>query len=92
MAKITNEQIVKMIELYEKLGTYAAVARELGVSATTVSRYIKQNQTIKTYSLDTNVPEPTPIEYIPRDQLLSFSTMTIEEVRSETEWRREFNQ
>ena len=91
MAKITNEQIVKMIELYEQLGTYAAVARELGVSATTVSRYVKQNQSIKTYVTDTNIPEPIPIEYIPRDKLLSFSTMTIEEARSEAEWRREFN-
>lgn len=91
MAKITNEQIVKMIELYEKLGTYAAVARALGVSATTVSRYVKQNQSIKTYVTDTNIPEPIPIEYIPRNQLLSFSTLTIDEIRSEAEWRHEFN-
>ena len=91
MAKITNEQIVKMIELYEKLGTYAAVARELGISATTVSRYVKQNQSIKTYVPDTNISEPIPIEYIPRNQLLSFSTLTIDEIRSEAEWRHEFN-
>ena len=39
--KVTQELISKMVELYNKLGTYAAVARELGVSASTCSKYIK---------------------------------------------------
>jgi transposase-like protein len=39
--KVTNELVEQMIELYNKLGTYAAVAREIGVSASTCSKYIK---------------------------------------------------
>ena len=40
MAKVTNEDIVRFNELYAKLKTYAAVARETGFSASTVSKYI----------------------------------------------------
>ena len=39
--KVTQELISKMVELYNKLGTYAAVAREIGISASTCSKYIK---------------------------------------------------
>lgn len=42
--KVTNELIEKMVELYNQLGTYAAVAREIGVSASTCSKYIKTAQ------------------------------------------------
>ena len=42
--KVTNELIEKMVELYNQLGTYAAVAREIGVSASTCSKYIKAAQ------------------------------------------------
>ena len=40
---LSYEQTIKlfMILLYDKLGTYAAVAREIGRSASSVSKYIK---------------------------------------------------
>lgn len=41
--KVTEEDKVLMNELYVKLKTYAAVARETGFSPTTVKRYIIQN-------------------------------------------------
>ena len=41
--KVTEEDKVIMNELYIKLKTYAAVARETGFSPTTVKRYIIQN-------------------------------------------------
>lgn len=41
--KVTNDDIIKMNELYVTLGTYAAVAREVGFSASTVSKYIKKD-------------------------------------------------
>ena len=44
--KITNEIIEQMFELYEELGTYSAVAKKLGVSASTVSKYIKEIECI----------------------------------------------
>ena len=39
--RIMLEEIEQMILLYDKLGTYAAVAREIGRSASSVSKYIK---------------------------------------------------
>ena len=39
--RIRPEEIEQMILLYDKLGTYAAVAREIGRSASSVSKYIK---------------------------------------------------
>jgi len=40
---VQESDIIEMNELYKKLGTYAAVAREVGFSASTVSRYIKKD-------------------------------------------------
>lgn len=39
--RVTPEEIVEMQQLYAKLGTYAAVAREMDRSANTVSRYVQ---------------------------------------------------
>lgn len=38
--RVTPEEIVKMHQLYAKLGNYAAVGRELGRSGSTVSKYV----------------------------------------------------
>ena len=38
--KITQENIIEINELYAKYGVKAKVARELGISAGTVSKYI----------------------------------------------------
>ena len=40
MNKVSQDDIKNMNELYIKLGTYAAVARETGFSASTVKKYI----------------------------------------------------
>ena len=40
MKLVLNDDIKKMNELYLKLGTYAAVAREVGFSPATVKKYI----------------------------------------------------
>ena len=51
MAKrITQEQISKMAELYEELGTYSAVAKKLGVSASSVSKYLKELNSYKSFN------------------------------------------
>ena len=39
--RVTPTEIVKMIRLYKELGTYAAVGREIGRSASTVSKYVQ---------------------------------------------------
>lgn len=39
--RVTPEEIVEMHRLYAKLGTYAAVGREIGRSGSTVAKYVK---------------------------------------------------
>ena len=43
MKKVTQEDIIRMNELYQDLGSYAAVARQIGFSASTVSKYVDKN-------------------------------------------------
>ena len=39
--RVTPQEIEEMHRLYAKLGTYAAVGREIGRSGSTVAKYIK---------------------------------------------------
>ncbi|MBR0425713.1 MAG: helix-turn-helix domain-containing protein [Clostridia bacterium] len=39
--RVSPVEIVEMQRLYKELGTYAAVARKIGRSANTVSRYVQ---------------------------------------------------
>ncbi len=41
-SRITPDEIREMVILYDQLGTYAAVARKMGRSADSVSKYIKK--------------------------------------------------
>lgn len=42
--RITPDEIKQMILLYDKLGTYAAVARAINRSPDSVARYIKRSK------------------------------------------------
>ncbi|MEE1017606.1 MAG: helix-turn-helix domain-containing protein [Ruminococcus sp.] len=39
--RVTPEEIVEMLQLYNKYGNYAAVGREIGRSGSTVSKYVQ---------------------------------------------------
>ena len=39
--RVTPQEIVIMLKLYAKLGNYAAVGREMGRSASTISKYVQ---------------------------------------------------
>lgn len=41
--RVTPEEIVEMHRLYARLGSYAAVGREIGRSGSTVSKYVQMN-------------------------------------------------
>lgn len=38
---VTPEEIVEMLNLYNQLGTYAAVGQKMGRSGSTVAKYVK---------------------------------------------------
>ena len=65
-SKVTNEDILRINELYYKYKVYAQVARETGFSASTVKKYVVPNwapvsaETIKRFDLK-DLPEPSTI-------------------------------
>lgn len=85
--KIDQNTIAQIPTLYAEIGTYSGVAQRLGISSTTVSRYIKEAQSIKSYSTSM---DPLPIEEITSSSLLSFSHLTPEEKQSYNDWIKEF--
>ena len=75
--KVTPEIIEEMKLLYAELGTYSAVAKELSVSASTVSKYLKEENSIKHFL---SYGGPMPSDFPPEKEfVLSFSTLTQEE-------------
>ena len=89
-ARITQEQIQQMVQLYEQLGTYSAVAKQMSVSAATVSRYVKQANTIVAAPRYTDVIEPPAIRFIDILTVKNFSELTPQEEESFVEWWKEF--
>lgn len=88
-ARISKEQIKQMVELYAQLGTYSGVAKQLGISAATVSRYIKEAQTAVS-QITPCAAEPLPVESISLETIKSFAELTPEEEISYEAWRKEF--
>lgn len=91
--RITPEQIQEMVRLYAEIGTYSGVAKQMGVSASTVSRYVKEQKSIKTYeapAAEGDIPQPKPISEISRDSIITFSTLAPEEKESYAAWIKEF--
>ena len=89
MAKrITQEQITKMAELYEELGTYSAVAKKLGVSASSVSKYLKEQNSFKSFSTYSG---PQPSQLPPdKEKVIGFGFLSQKEKDSYNEWLKEF--
>jgi hypothetical protein len=64
--KVTNEDILRINEIYYKTHTYAETARQTGFAASTVKKYIIPNwapiavETIKRFNLN-DLPEPSTV-------------------------------
>ena len=86
--KVNQEMIAQMIELYEKLGTYSAVAKEIGVSASTVSKYIKEQNSSKTYNSYTG-REPS-IDPPEKNIIINFSSLSQQEQDSYRNFLKEY--
>ena len=92
-SKVTEQDKIHMNELYLKLRTYAAVARETGFSPSTVKKYIIPNyvsiENIEIKKFDKEIPAdflPYPTSGLERSQLLTASPQEwkeIEELRKE---------
>ena len=87
-SKVTEQDKIKMNELYLKLRTYAAVARETGFSASTVKKYIIPNyvsvDNIKIKKFDKEIPAdflPYPASGLEWSQLLIVSPQEWEEIK-----------
>ena len=86
--KITFEIIQQISKLYEELGTYSAVAKKLGISATTVSKYIKEQSSFKTYSTYSGpAPEENPPE---KELIVGFSFLSQAELDSYNDFLKEY--
>lgn len=89
--KITKDQIEQMLTLYEQIGTYSGVAKQMGISASTVSRYVKEANSITEDLIE--LPHESaakPIEEIDFGSLFTFSELTKEEKASYNAWLKEF--
>lgn len=77
MLKVTPEIIEQMKELYSQYHTYKGVAQQLGISASTVSKYLKAEYSIKQYTVYSG---PMPCDF-PTDKtaILTFSTLSQQE-------------
>lgn len=66
MARITEEMKVQINELYYRLGVKAQVARELGISPASVTRYLIPNYTpIAAHQvIECNTTPVIPIDFI----------------------------
>lgn len=85
--KIDNAVIEQIQELYAKLGTYSAVAKELGISASTVSKYLKKQSSSASFS-EYSGPQPNN-EPPSKEAIITFSTLSQNEKDSFNEFYKE---
>lgn len=88
MAKKIDNAIIEQIQtLYGELGTYSAVAKELGISASTVSKYLKKQSSCVSFS-EYNGPQPSN-EPPSRETIVTFSMLSQNEKDSFSEFYKE---
>lgn len=87
-AKVTREMIEKMYELYQRYRSYAAVAKEVGVSNSTAAKYIKSFVPYKTYETYDG-PAPS-LEPQSKERILSFSNLSAYEREGYIELMKEY--
>ena len=67
VTRITDEQKIEINKLYKIIGTYSGVAKEMGISPSTVKRYIIPAFNMPDETATKNITidvEPTPVEEI----------------------------
>lgn len=91
--KITAEDIIKINELYLKYKVKAQVARELNISPSTVSKYIREGyistENQEKIIFDKSIPQ-VPIDYFQKNLdwgLLCFLTKEEIEALNKMQWK-----
>lgn len=84
--KITAKMVETMTWLYAELGTYSGVAREMGIGATTVKKYLNKVDSTKTYA---SYDGPEPVKYPDQNAIITFSHLTEEEQYNLIEFMKE---
>ena len=89
--RVTNEDILKINQIYAEVGTYAETARQTGFSASTVKKYINPN-----FSLVEQTPEKIEFNHMnPPDypktgfEWRELMLLSPEEIEQITELRKE---
>ena len=77
MRKIGIQEIEKINELYRKYGTYAAVARELGIAPSTVKKYVSTGN-VHSASPIKNSDEFKPVRLVHLSDLPKFDIDSFE--------------
>lgn len=92
MARVTQEDIVRINDVYYKYRTYAETARQTGFSASTVKKYVvpgyEPAETTKIKKFDRSLPDFDPMIFVQKEDWASFCEYTVEEaVRIEELWK-----
>ena len=90
--RLTEEDKIRINELYIKYGTYAEVARQTGFSASTVKKYVipgyEPADIVKVEKFDRPLPDFDPMVFVQKKEWSSFCEYTVEEAaRIEKLWK-----
>lgn len=92
MARVTQEDIIHINDVYYKCRTYAETARQTGFSASTVKKYVisgyEPAEAVKVEKFDRPLPKFDPMIFVQKDDWASFCEYTVEEAaRIEELWK-----
>ena len=81
--KITQDKIIEINNLYFSLKTYAAVARQLGISPSTVKKYVIKDwepKEVEERKFSGNIKEVEEIKWPKAEELNKLCTLSKEEI------------
>ena len=92
MARVTQEDIIHINDVYYKCRTYAETARQTGFSASTVKKYVitgyQPAEAVRAEKFDRPLPEFDPMIFVQKEDWASFCEYTLEEAaRIEELWK-----
>lgn len=92
MARVTQEDIIRINDIYYKCRTYAETARQTGFSASTIKKYViagyQPTESVQQKKFTAPLPEFDPMVFVQKEDWSSFCEYTVEEAsRIEELWK-----